>query len=298
MTGMVVRQKKDVIPPVVFYCAAGGMVAFITLVFAVRSVLIKDPTPHCSLRYVQANVLPYATQDGKPLKIVDIQAQLLERDWGLDPNGRLLKVANGPEPAAMEIALPAGGKQGGTSDNPVSGVGFKWMPSFLRKASSACVTYNVWVPADFPYKPGGVLPGLFGGDPRAAAKGGNQPVFSVRLKWLENGGLGYQHIGGQKRRNTVQRAISNGQIKLPRGRWVSFAEEIKLNTPGKNDGVLRIWVDGELELEAENLSFRQNKSLKFTGVWADTHFVEPGTVAWAPAPKSTRIRVTPLIVRW
>lgn len=298
MTGMVVRQKKDVIPPVVLYCAAGGMMAFVTLVFAVRSVLIKDATPHCSLRYSRANVLPYAGQNGQPLKIVDIQAQLLERDWGLETNGRLVKVANGPEQTAMEIALPAGGKEGGTSDNPVSGAGFKWTPDFLRKTSSACVTYNVWVPADFPHKPGGVLPGLFGGDPRAAAKGGAEPFFAVRLKWLENGGLGYQHIGGQGRRNSVQRAIADGRAKLPRGRWVSFAEEIKLNTPGKNDGVLRVWVDGELELEAEQLTFRQSKSLSFTGVWADTHFVEPGTVAWTPAPKSTRIRMTPLIVRW
>jgi Polysaccharide lyase 14 len=290
---MVVRQKKDGIPPVVLYCAAGGLAAFVTVVFAVRSVLIKDPTPHCSARYARANVLPYSTSNGKLRQILDVQAELLERDWGLDANGRLLKVSGGPEHAALEVRMPAGGNAGGTSDNPVSGVGFKWMPSFLRKTTSACVTYNVWVPEDFPRKGSGVLPGLFGGDPKDAA----QPYFAVRLRWLENGGIGY-HLIGTKRRRAVQRPLADGRLKLPRGRWVSFAEEVKLNTPGKSDGVLRVWVDDQLQLEREDLSYREDGKLGFTGVRADTHFVQPGTVSWAPAPKSTRLLMTPLIVRW
>lgn len=294
---MVVRQKKDGIPPVVLYCTAGGLAAFVTLVFAARSVLIKDPTPHCSARYERANVLPYSTRDGKLRQILDIQTELLERDWGLDKNGHLLKVSAGPEPAALEVRMPAGGRAGGTIDNPVSGVGFKWMPSFLRRATSACVTYNVWVPEDFPVNRGGVLPGLFGGDPRAAAKDAGQPFFAVRLRWLGKGAIGYQYIG-PNRRKTVQRALADGRVRLPRGRWVSFAEEIKLNTPGRNDGALRIWVDGALQLEVKKLSFRRDGKLGFTGVWADTHFVRSGSGAWAPAPKSTRLRMTPLIVRW
>lgn len=294
---MVVRQKKDGIPPVVLYCAAGGLVAFVGLVFAVRSVVIKEPTAHCSARYARANVLPYSTRDGKLRQMLDIQAQLLERDWGLDQNGRLIKVAGAPQPAALEVQMPSGGSAGGTIANPVSGVGFKWMPDFLRTSTSACVTYDIWVPKDFPVARGGVLPGFFGGNARAAVKDARQPFFAVRLRWLENGAIGYHYVASGRRR-AVQRALKDGRLKLPRGRWVSFAEEVTLNMPGKNDGALRIWVDGELQLEVEKLSFRKDKEAGFTGVWADTHFVRPGSVEWAPAPKSTRLRMTPLIVRW
>jgi len=40
------------------------------------------------------------------------------------------------------------------------------------------------------------------------------------------------------------------------GYWVSVEAYAKLNTPGKSDGVNRLWIDGRLEAERTNLNFR------------------------------------------
>jgi len=40
------------------------------------------------------------------------------------------------------------------------------------------------------------------------------------------------------------------------GYWVLVESRVKLNTPGKNDGVNELWIDGRLECERRNLNFR------------------------------------------
>lgn len=45
------------------------------------------------------------------------------------------------------------------------------------------------------------------------------------------------------------------------GRWVCVEARMKLNTPGKKDGVATLWVDGRLDCERSNVDFR--------GTWAD-----------------------------
>lgn len=40
------------------------------------------------------------------------------------------------------------------------------------------------------------------------------------------------------------------------GHWVLVESRAKLNTPGKNDGINQLWIDGRLESERTNLNFR------------------------------------------
>ncbi len=40
------------------------------------------------------------------------------------------------------------------------------------------------------------------------------------------------------------------------GYWVRVETQVKLNTPGKADGLNRLWIDGRLECERRNLDFR------------------------------------------
>jgi hypothetical protein len=40
------------------------------------------------------------------------------------------------------------------------------------------------------------------------------------------------------------------------GYWVRVEARAKLNTPGKNDGINQLWIDGRLECERRNLNFR------------------------------------------
>ena len=40
------------------------------------------------------------------------------------------------------------------------------------------------------------------------------------------------------------------------GYWVLVESRAKLNTPGKNDGINQLWIDGRLECERRDLNFR------------------------------------------
>ncbi len=42
------------------------------------------------------------------------------------------------------------------------------------------------------------------------------------------------------------------------GYWVLVESRVKLNTPGKSDGINQLWIDGRLECERRNLDFRGN----------------------------------------
>jgi hypothetical protein len=54
---------------------------------------------------------------------------------------------------------------------------------------------------------------------------------------------------------------------LEKNRWYSVEQQIKLNTPGRADGILRVWVDGQLAFEKSNLRFRDIPTLKIESVW-------------------------------
>lgn len=59
---------------------------------------------------------------------------------------------------------------------------------------------------------------------------------------------------------------------LENNRWYAIQQYVKLNSPGKNDGVLRGWVDGELAFEKTDVRFRDVETLKIETVWLDVYF--------------------------
>ncbi len=56
-----------------------------------------------------------------------------------------------------------------------------------------------------------------------------------------------------------------GKVSLERGRWYALEYQVALNTPGKKDGIVRIWIDGKLLVEKTDLNIRGNlpKSVNF-----------------------------------
>jgi len=59
--------------------------------------------------------------------------------------------------------------------------------------------------------------------------------------------------------------------RLQKKRWYAVEQYIKLNTPGRADGILRAWVDGELALSRENIRFRSTGALKVESVWLNVY---------------------------
>ena len=59
---------------------------------------------------------------------------------------------------------------------------------------------------------------------------------------------------------------------LQNGQWYCIETYVKMNAPGKNDGVLRGWVDGELAMERTDLRFRDVPDLKIEGFWMNVYY--------------------------
>lgn len=58
---------------------------------------------------------------------------------------------------------------------------------------------------------------------------------------------------------------------LRKSRWYSVEQHVKLNTPGKADGVLRAWIDGQLVFERHNIRYRDTEALKIESVWLNVY---------------------------
>ena len=54
---------------------------------------------------------------------------------------------------------------------------------------------------------------------------------------------------------------------LQKGRWYSVEQQVKLNTPGHDDGVLRAWIDGRIAFENTRVRFRETPALRIETVW-------------------------------
>lgn len=50
-------------------------------------------------------------------------------------------------------------------------------------------------------------------------------------------------------------------------RWYCVEQQVRLNTPGRSDGLLRAWVDGRLALERSDLRLRNLAGIRIEDVW-------------------------------
>ncbi len=68
-------------------------------------------------------------------------------------------------------------------------------------------------------------------------------------------------------------------------------QEVRLNVKGKTNGLLRVWLDGHLQLESGNLDLGANDQVSLSGIVSDIHYLR-GPVA------ASRLTVSPFIVQW
>lgn len=67
---------------------------------------------------------------------------------------------------------------------------------------------------------------------------------------------------------------------LRKNQWYGVEQHVRLNTPGKADGVLRAWIDGRLVFERKDIRFRDSTDLKIESVWLNVYH---GGIKPAPA---------------
>jgi hypothetical protein len=156
-------------------------------------------------------------------------------------------------------------------------------------ADSVCFSYWVRFDAGFQWVKGGKLPGLCAG---ACFSGGNPSDgvsgWSMRYMWRSGGageGYGYVTPPGAGDFGTQ---IGLGSFTFTTSTWHHLEEELDLNTPGRSDGVLKIWFDRDSAVSPPNhqtasLTYRTvaNAGTRIGLLFFSTFFGGSGT-DWAP----------------
>jgi hypothetical protein len=187
-----------------------------------------------------------------------------------------VKVQNGGKSA--EILYPEGsaspsmGKIGGASFQTSLG---------LRPSDEMHLKYNVTFGEDFDFRNGGKLPGLAGG---AANSGGHQPNgkdgWSARIDFRKDGAAEiYAYLPTQK--DPAIQALKKGDKGFSLGRvegvfepggTYQIEERVKMNTPGKANGRLQLYVNGEKIVDQKGLVISNSPKLKADQLMFSTFF--------------------------
>ena len=78
---------------------------------------------------------------------------------------------------------------------------------------------------------------------------------------------------------------------LETNRWYAIEQFCRLNTPGKNDGVLRGWIDGRLAFEKTDVRFRHTDELRIEQVWMNVY--HGGTI---PSPHDQHVFIDNVVI--
>lgn len=277
--------------------AAGVLIGLFAVGYVVSDMLSVETTKVCAARYGVSTLLPVKNAGGSLLSPIELQAMAGPREYGMLEYARVVPVPGGGAPAVLQIAIPQGqAKASRSSDDAKSGIGMRWAPPEIAGATSACLTYSAFLPADFDFGDGGMLPGLYGGGRfDGYDRGERKSGFVTRVMWRENA-IGDVTVQVPKNADRGPASLGRDRFQFKPGSWVQLEQEVVLNTPGKSDGKYRLWVDGVLRLERDGLSWRDDAATTIEGVAGNVGF---GTVEKpGQAPRASQIRLTPFELRW
>ncbi len=202
--------------------------------------------------------------------------------WGPDPpaQGSLVTGSDALDGHSLRVKYPKGtiGGQGG----------FQFLTDFskfpIEPQESLYLRYYVRFDPGFEFVKGGKLPGLAGG---AANTGGHKPNgkdgWSARIMWRPDGKI-VQYVYHPDQSGDYGEDFAWDFGGCPRffapGKWQCLETFVKMNTPGKKDGVIISWLDGDKALEVMGLRFRDIASMKIDKFYFDTFF-GGGDPSWA-----------------
>lgn len=269
-----------------------GVVMVAGFISFMHSTFARPHFEVCSTRYHRLLTMKL-DRDGVPLTPSDMQAVSNGQDEGLLDNLSIAQFNQGPVKYAMGVKIAQDTVEQRSDRGIPGGISLPWMPSSLEQPAAACLTYNVFLPADFAFENGGTLPGLFG----ATINGqyGDTPRFGANLAW-HAGGVPRYYLEIKSEKDERSAAFKAYESKIPLGRWVRVDQELVLNTPDHADGIARMWIDGRLETEVKAVDIRPAANVAIAGVAGNIFF--GGSATQGKAPKDAIIWLSPFEVRW
>lgn len=165
------------------------------------------------------------------------------------------------------------------------GAGWRWP---FGRHEHAELRYTLRFSPGFDFVKGGKLPGLCGGPENVS---GGRPAngtngFSARLMWRRDGrGEAYVYHKNQKG-DYGDSFPFPADFRFPVGEPVSVRLAVGMNTPGKRDGTLHVWLtltgqEERLMVERQDLEWRTVDSFGVDSLYFET-FHGGGDKSWAP----------------
>lgn len=205
-------------------------------------------------------------------------------DDGLTGESRVAVVAGGDTAGggkAIRVVYPMNSLgPGGTGGNPAGGA--QWKSVFGGDADTLYARYRLFFPVGFGWTKGGKLPGLCGSQ---CNTGGDAPSgkdgWSARLMWRAGGVLvQYVYHAGQPGDfgSDLVWKKNGAPLVVETGKWHEVQVRICLNTPGtdggpgKYDGRVTGWYDGELAIDTVGFRFRDLDTMRIDQFYFSTFF--------------------------
>ncbi|GAA5862733.1 hypothetical protein JCM8547_003529 [Rhodosporidiobolus lusitaniae] len=177
---------------------------------------------------------------------------------------------------ALRVVFPKGSMNPGNHSAPVGGAGLYMNPLNLTNATTVSFSYSVFFPSDFDFVKGGKLPGLYGGKGGCSGGSDGEDCWSTRTMFRKDGaGELYLYAPRSLQSSSLcstppltycnskyGMSIGRGSWTFKRGGWTTVKQRVRMNTPGKADGGVEIWVDGVLVLKNDEVAFRTDPSAK------------------------------------
>jgi hypothetical protein len=164
--------------------------------------------------------------------------------------------------------------------------GAQWKVKLKKNYDELYCAYSVKFQNTFDFVLGGKLPGFVGGRDYS---GGHRPDgkngWSARMMWRRTGSI-VQYVYHPYQRGKwgddfPWKPNFLTSYSFEPGRWYTVEHHIKMNTPGKSDGVIEGWLDGQLALRETHILFRDIPSLGIDAFYFSTFFGGQGR-RWAP----------------
>jgi len=199
---------------------------------------------------------------------------------------------------ALKAHYPKGSYRPGAPDAPKGGISF-YAPGpeniDLTTAKEATFGYSVMFPEGFEWVKGGKLPGFYGGDDdevSISCSGGRRDIrcFSARLMWRPEGaGELYTYLppydvpGFEVNKKqcdvpnsdcnpTYGTSLNRGSFHFKAGEWTTVSQRVKLNTAGKADGELELFVEGKSTVSVSGLIIRDSDKGRIRGIQMQSFF--------------------------
>lgn len=243
----------------------GACVIVTVLAYSAYSFFNTPTVPPCSQRYHAARQFGLSDEAGRPLNIGQIESRLNWDRRGVAENVSIVRarLSSGAQPAAvLKVKLDEMSNDGGQSFG--SGMSFFWEFGENVEAQAACLSYKVYFPSKFKFDSFGQLPGLVS-KTKTSTWSSNESSrgFESNVAWSRSGMIGVLFSTADRPR-PAQLDSSKSQ-NWPTGRWVDVEQEVVLNGDGQKNGLLRLWVDGQLQIDHYGLAFRSDGEKKLTG---------------------------------